>query len=154
MFFCWIAVLLVSMSKSLKRASARGVAAAVFQDGALRPKGLWKAVTMALNTSVLHLLGVASPQCSTAPGLEQPCCLCSNTSPTLLQAGVAQYAEKLERLSGSDDCGVIVERLRALDEQLSGIKAQEEGLRKQLSDIRAKDEARNVDIPKIQQVRL
>lgn len=69
-----------------------------------------------------------------------------------LQAGVAQYNEKLERLSGNDDCGTIVERLKALDEQLSGIKAQEEGLRKQLSDIRARDDARNVDIPKLQQV--
>jgi len=45
-----------------------------------------------------------------------------------------------------------VERLKALDEQLSGIKAQEEGLRKQLSEIRARDDARNVDIPKLQQV--
>lgn len=70
----------------------------------------------------------------------------------ILQAGVAAYNEKLERLSGSDDCGAIVDRLKALDEQLSGIKQQEEGLRKQLSDIRAKEDARNVDIPKLQQV--
>ena len=65
---------------------------------------------------------------------------------------MAAYAEKLDRLSGADECGTIVERLKALDEQLSGIKAQEEGLRKQLSDIRAKEDARNVDVPKLQQV--
>ena len=31
---------------------------------------------------------------------------------------------------------------------------QEEGFRKQLGDIRAKDDARNVDVPKLQQARL
>jgi len=69
------------------------------------------------------------------------------------QASVAQFSSKLEQLNGDDDCKSIVERLKEQDGKLTDIKAQEEALRTHLSDIRAKDDAKNVDIPHLTQVR-
>ena len=37
---------------------------------------------------------------------------------------MAQYNEKLNRLNENNDCSTIMERLKALDEQLSTIKTQ------------------------------
>lgn len=68
------------------------------------------------------------------------------------QASVASFSTKLDQLNGDDDCKTIVERLREQDAKLTDIKSQEEALRTQLSEIRAKDDAKNVDIPQLTQV--
>lgn len=65
---------------------------------------------------------------------------------------MASFSTKLDQLNGDDDCKTIVERLREQDAKLTDIKSQEEALRTQLSEIRAKDDAKNVDIPQLTQV--
>ncbi len=70
-----------------------------------------------------------------------------------MQASVASFSSKLEQLDGDDDCKTIVERLREQDAKLTDIRSQEDALRTQLSKIRAKDDAKNLDIPQLTQVR-
>lgn len=69
-----------------------------------------------------------------------------------LQGTVAQFSSQMEKLNGEDDCKSILDRLKAHDDQLTDIKSKEETLRSKLSDLRAKDDAKNSDIPQLQQV--
>lgn len=69
-----------------------------------------------------------------------------------LQGTVAQFSSQMEKLNGEDDCKSILDRLKGHDDQLTDIKSKEETLRSQLSDLRAKDGAKNADIPQLQQV--
>ena len=64
------------------------------------------------------------------------------------RATVGQYSEKLEALSADDSTRFELQGgIKALDEQLNGIKAQEEVLREELAGMWAKDSEGQSDVP-------
>lgn len=72
----------------------------------------------------------------------------------VLQTSVASYNDKLERLNGDDQSrSAIVDRLKASDEQLEKVKAEEQILREQLSTLQAKDAKKYEDVPALKEVR-
>lgn len=67
---------------------------------------------------------------------------------------MAAYNDKLERLNGDDNSrGAIVERLKAADEQLEKIKAEEQQQREKLTALQSQDAKKNEDIPALKEVR-
>lgn len=71
----------------------------------------------------------------------------------MLQTSVASYNDKLERLNGDDQSrSAIVDRLKASDESLEKVKAEEQILREQLSTLQAKDAKKYEDVPALKEV--
>ncbi len=74
--------------------------------------------------------------------------------PWLPQASVASYNDKLDRLNGDDETRTsIVERLKMFDDQLEGIKAEEQEAREKLTALQQKEEKKYEDIPALKEVR-
>jgi len=72
----------------------------------------------------------------------------------LAQASVASYNDKLDRLNGDDETRTsIVERLKMFDDQLEGIKAEEQEARDKLTALQQKEEKKYEDIPALKEVR-
>lgn len=64
------------------------------------------------------------------------------------RASVAEYAGKLTQLDTDDSArSAAMDRLKALDEKLNGIKAQMDKCREELEALREKENAGNSDIP-------
>ena len=71
----------------------------------------------------------------------------------VLQASVASYNDKLDRLNGDDEARTsIVERLKTFDDQLEAIKAEEQQARDKLTALQQKEEKKYEDIPALKEV--
>lgn len=71
-----------------------------------------------------------------------------------VQTSVASYNDKLDRLNGDDEARTsIVERLKTFDDQLEGIKAEEQEARDKLTALQQKEEKKYEDIPALKEVR-
>ena len=67
---------------------------------------------------------------------------------------MASYNDKLDRLNGDDETRTsIVERLKMFDDQLEGIKAEEQEARDKLTALQQKEEKKYEDIPALKEVR-
>ena len=67
---------------------------------------------------------------------------------------MASYNDKLDRLNGDDETrSSIVERLKMFDDQLEGIKAEEQEARDKLTALQQKEEKKYEDIPALKEVR-
>ena len=86
------------------------------------------------------------------------CCAGCCSDPTIPwpeQASVASYNDKLDRLNGDDETrSSIVERLKMFDDQLEGIKAEEQEARDKLTALQQKEEKKYEDIPALKEVRM
>lgn len=66
---------------------------------------------------------------------------------------MASYNAKLETLNGDEQSrGAIFERLKAADEQLEKIKAEEQQQREKLTALQSVDAKKNEDVPALKEV--